>query len=110
MAIDQVTARSLELVANLSERSRDTLLGVLDRTGTPMGKRVLRMAILQPATDEETIRARLEAVDELTTNEGTFTAIQTCEQLLGRATIRFRANSPTCLSVQPSNPSSTWTT
>ncbi|KAI9022484.1 muts domain V-domain-containing protein [Hyaloraphidium curvatum] len=50
LMIDQVTARSLELVTNLLDpQSRHTLLGTLDKTQTPMGRRLLRMTILQPA-------------------------------------------------------------
>jgi DNA mismatch repair protein MSH4 len=79
MVIDQVTARSLELVQNLEDpRSKDSLLGILDRSQTPMGRRLLRMAILQPSTDETTINTRLDAVDELIANEQTFFSIQTC--------------------------------
>ena len=66
MPIDEMTRRNLELVESL--RGGDvsgTLLGVLDRTQTPMGARLLRQWILSPLTDPVTIDARLDAVGAL---------------------------------------------
>lgn len=76
MLIDQVTARSLELVSNLSTGKGASLLATLDRTRTPMGRRLLRIAILQPCTDEATIKTRLDAVDELLSDEQSFFDVQ----------------------------------
>src|SRR5207244_3099638 len=42
-----------------------TLLGVLDRTLTPMGSRLLRQWLLAPLVDRRKIEARLQAVDAL---------------------------------------------
>ncbi|MGE5101839.1 MAG: DNA mismatch repair protein MutS [Deltaproteobacteria bacterium] len=67
MALDEMTRRNLELVESLrGGGSEGTLLSVLDRTGTPMGARLLRQWILAPLTDGHTVEARLEAVATLT--------------------------------------------
>lgn len=51
MLIDHNTVRQLELVQNLTDpKSKHSLLGILDNTGTPMGARLLRTQILQPLT------------------------------------------------------------
>src|SRR2546429_9338105 len=42
-----------------------TLLGVLDRTMTPMGARLLRAWLLAPLVDPAAITARLDAVEVL---------------------------------------------
>ncbi len=69
MVIDGSTRRNLELVASLRDGGkRGTLLGLLDRTLTPMGARALRQALLQPLLDIDRINARLDAVGELITN------------------------------------------
>jgi DNA mismatch repair protein MutS len=66
MALDEMTRRNLELVESLRGGSIEgTLLSVLDRTGTPMGARLLRQWILAPLTDREAIDARLDAVATL---------------------------------------------
>ncbi|MCR4391265.1 MAG: DNA mismatch repair protein MutS [Candidatus Acetothermia bacterium] len=65
MALDAFTQRSLELIAPLRPEGRLTLLSVLDRTKTPMGRRLLRRWILAPLRDLPAIAARLDAVDAL---------------------------------------------
>ena len=51
MMIDISTIASLELIQNLQDtRSKDCLFGLLNRTLTPMGTRILRSNILQPST------------------------------------------------------------
>ncbi|KAJ8652676.1 hypothetical protein O0I10_011683 [Lichtheimia ornata] len=74
---DVATARNLELVSNIMRRnSKDTLFGVLNHTVTPMGSRLLRTNILQPSTDEALIRRRLDAVQELISQENLLFDIQ----------------------------------
>jgi DNA mismatch repair protein MutS len=69
MALDEMTRRNLELVESLRGGSVEgTLLSVLDRTGTPMGARLLRQWILAPLTDRRAVDARLDAVAMLTTD------------------------------------------
>ncbi len=66
MPLDEMTRRNLELVESLRGGGVDgTLLAVLDRTGTPMGARMLRQWILAPLTDRIVIDARLDAVSNL---------------------------------------------
>ncbi|KAI9321902.1 muts domain V-domain-containing protein [Dichotomocladium elegans] len=77
MRIDLATARNLELVSNMIHRNnKDTLLGALNHTVTPMGARLLRMNILQPSTDANIINRRLDAVQELVRHEGLMFDIQ----------------------------------
>ncbi len=67
MPLDEMTRRNLELVESLraSGDTTGTLLGVLDRTQTPMGARLLRQWILAPLTEVAAITARLDAVAAL---------------------------------------------
>ncbi|KAL9091780.1 MAG: hypothetical protein Q9159_001295 [Coniocarpon cinnabarinum] len=77
MMIDISTIYSLELIQNLHNvKSRDCLFGLLNETQTPMGNRLLRSNILQPLTDADTIAARHDALEELTTKEEMFFAIR----------------------------------
>ena len=63
MPLDEMTRRNLELVESLRGSGVDgTLLSVLDRTGTPMGARLLRQWMLAPLTDRSEIDMRLDAV------------------------------------------------
>jgi DNA mismatch repair protein MutS len=67
MPVDEMTRRNLELVESM--RGGDvagTLLGVLDRTITPMGARLLRQWILAPLVTRQDIDRRLDAVGALT--------------------------------------------
>src|SRR5205085_2669879 len=67
MPLDEMTRRNLELVESLRGGGVEgTLLAVLDRTGTPMGARLLRQWILAPLTSRAAIDARLDAVAALT--------------------------------------------
>ncbi|MBM3900463.1 MAG: DNA mismatch repair protein MutS, partial [Gemmatimonadetes bacterium] len=67
MPLDEMTRRNLELVDSLrtTDDTSGTLLGVLDRTQTPMGARLLRQWILAPLTEVAAITARLDAVQSL---------------------------------------------
>lgn len=77
MMIDLSTIYSLELVQNLQQpKSKDCLFGLLNHTQTPMGSRLLRSNILQPLTDIETIEARYDVLEELTTREEMFFGIR----------------------------------
>ncbi len=70
MRLDAVTVRNLELLeplfpAELSGVKEASLLGVIDRTETGMGGRLLRARLLRPSLDRSEIEARLDAVEEL---------------------------------------------
>ena len=65
IALDAATRRNLELDTHPSGRSEHTLLGVLDRTITPMGARALRRWLHRPLRDRFVLRARYQAIDML---------------------------------------------
>src|SRR3982074_995782 len=66
MPLDEMTRRNLELVESMrGAETSGTLLGVLDRTLTPMGARLLRQWLLAPLVNRADIEARLGAVDGL---------------------------------------------
>src|SRR5207248_6085659 len=61
MVLDAHTQRNLDLLQGSRSGSvQGSLLGVLDRTITPMGARQLRRAITQPLLDLKQLEARLE--------------------------------------------------
>ena len=66
MLLDQNTRRNLELTESLrGDRRKGTLLGLIDKTSTAMGGRLLRSWVEQPLLDEKEINSRLDAVEEL---------------------------------------------
>ena len=62
--IDTASQSNLDLVESRSGKQH-TLVGVLDRTSTPMGARKLRDWILHPLRDLATLTGRLDLVDSL---------------------------------------------
>ena len=75
--LDAMTRRNLEITEPLRpELESATLLGVLDRTVTPMGARALRQWLLAPLTDVDAARRRHEAVGTLALDEGRRTALR----------------------------------
>ena len=66
MVLDAAARRNLDIFEPQAGAARhSTLIGAMDRTETPMGARLLREWIIRPLRAVETIRARLQAVDEL---------------------------------------------
>lgn len=66
LEIDAATWRSLEVTRTIREGRRSgALLGVIDRTVTSVGARLLCDWLRRPLTDVASIDARLDAVDEL---------------------------------------------
>jgi DNA mismatch repair protein MutS len=68
MPLDEMTRRNLELVESMrggADERAGTLVGVLDRTSTPMGARLLREWLLAPLLAVERIDQRLDAVAAL---------------------------------------------
>lgn len=66
MVLDTGTRRNLELIETMREKKKSgSLLGILDKTKTAMGARLLRRYIEQPLIDMEKIKLRLDAVEEL---------------------------------------------
>ncbi len=69
MNIDIYTRKNLELVSTMrTGEKKGTLLWVMDKTKTSMGKRLLRLYIEQPLLEVPEIEARLETVGELVSN------------------------------------------
>lgn len=70
MVLDQFTRRNLELTETIrSRKMQGSVLGVLDRTITAMGARLLRTWISQPLLDLKRLNARLDAVEALAKDE-----------------------------------------
>lgn len=66
LLIDDASRRNLELTQTIiGNRREGSLLSVLDRTGTPMGARLLKQCLLNPLRDKELIERRLESVSFL---------------------------------------------
>ncbi|MBE6786951.1 MAG: DNA mismatch repair protein MutS [Ruminococcaceae bacterium] len=69
MRLDITAARNLELCETMRTKSKKgSLLWVIDKTKTPMGKRLIRNWLLQPLINITTINSRLNAVEELVSN------------------------------------------
>lgn len=69
MLLDAATRRNLELTARARDgKKTGSLLGVLDKTRTAMGARMLRAWIERPLRGEKEINARLDAVGALAQN------------------------------------------
>ncbi len=62
MTLDASARRNLELTETLRGETRGSLLWVLDKTVTPMGKRLLRQWVGQPLLDVAAIEQRQEGV------------------------------------------------
>ncbi len=65
ITIDAATRRNLELEQSLSGQQQHTLAGILDRTATPMGSRMLRRWLNRPLRDISLVRERHAAVEQL---------------------------------------------
>lgn len=80
MNLPLVTRANLELTETLRGREkRGTLLWVLDKTGTAMGKRLLRRWVEQPLLSPDAINGRLDGVEELFKNN--VQRLEICEAL-----------------------------
>ncbi|MFN8057591.1 MAG: DNA mismatch repair protein MutS [Vicinamibacterales bacterium] len=65
LLVDAMTLKHLEVLESSEGTREGSLLGVLDRTQTSMGARLLRTWLLQPLVALERIQDRLDAVEEL---------------------------------------------
>ena len=63
MTLDAATRRNLELTETLRGKVDGSLLGVLDQTVSPMGKRLMRQWVSQPLLNIEQINQRLDGVN-----------------------------------------------
>ncbi len=70
MVLDRASIINLELFSTIREHdAKGSLLHVLDKTGTPMGGRMLKSWLKEPLIDKQQIEERHEAVGELVQNE-----------------------------------------
>jgi len=94
LEIDAATRHSLEITGTIRDNRRDgALLGVIDRTVTAMGARLLADWLANPLTDPETIGKRSSAVEELVADAALADALRErlrevydLERLLARVT------------------------
>lgn len=76
MVLDAATRRNLELFRPLMGTGKGgTLLGLLDRSATAMGGRMLREWLSYPLLDRARIEARLDAVEQLMQDRGAHEAL-----------------------------------
>ena len=69
LLVDDLSRQNLELFKNIRTGTRKaTLLGVIDRTATAMGARLLANWLRYPLVDPEAIRLRHDAVQEVKEN------------------------------------------
>ncbi|HET9132341.1 MAG TPA: DNA mismatch repair protein MutS, partial [Terriglobia bacterium] len=94
LILDSATIRNLELFESPGGGARDTLIGVLNRTQTGMGARLLRAWMMRPSIDAAEIESRYDAVAELTASavsadavRKSFEGIFDMERLLSKITI-----------------------
>nr|HID58234.1 DNA mismatch repair protein MutS [Desulfobacterales bacterium] len=65
MVVDEVTKRNLELFQTIRDGSKQgSLFGIMDRTVTAMGGRLLRRWLQYPLVDKKRTDQRLDAVEE----------------------------------------------
>ncbi len=84
MVLDAHTQRNLELLQGVrGGTAQGSLLGVLDRTITPMGTRQMRRTITQPLLDLSLLDARLASVEELYESPALRSRFTMCLQGLG---------------------------
>jgi len=69
LLVDDISCQNLELVKNIRTGTRQgTLLGIIDRTVTAMGGRLLKRWIRYPLLDIQEIQSRQDAVEEAKEN------------------------------------------
>ncbi|MDH5515137.1 MAG: DNA mismatch repair protein MutS, partial [Gammaproteobacteria bacterium] len=65
LVLDAATRRNLELEHSSTGTEQHTLVGVLDRTATAMGGRLLRRWLHRPLRDHGVLEQRLQCIDSL---------------------------------------------
>ena len=98
LMLDDNTQANLELLRSFDGGRRGSLLGVLEPARTAMGARELRKWILYPLLDEQRIRRRQDAVEELVDDpemrrrlRQALHGVQDLERLSGRIASRSAA-------------------
>ena len=62
VVLDAVSRRNLELTESVTGEADRSLAGLLDRTATPMGSRLLKRWLGRPLRDRETVRRRQQFI------------------------------------------------
>ena len=94
LQMDPATRRNLELDESLAGRPELTLAGVVDRTATAMGARLLRRWLHRPLRDHARLNERYDAVERLRRDAAyaplaaPLTAIGDLERILARVALR----------------------
>ncbi len=94
IAMNAATRRHLELDTRVDGDTKNTLLGVLDATVTPMGGRLLRRWLHRPLRDRRTLGERHQAVATLIDSRAgdelreRFRALGDVERILTRVALR----------------------
>lgn len=94
IAMNAATRRHLELDSRVDGEHRNTVLGVLDSTITPMGGRMLRRWLHRPLRDRDTLAQRHQAVQSLLDTRtdaalrDTFRGLGDVERILTRVALR----------------------
>ncbi|MDE2088720.1 MAG: DNA mismatch repair protein MutS [Gammaproteobacteria bacterium] len=92
--LDAASRRNLELVSHPSGRYEHTLAGVMDRTATSMGSRLLRRWINRPLRDRTLLRQRQHAIATLLdghTHQDLHALLRDCadvERILARVALK----------------------
>ena len=94
IAMNAATRRHLELDTRVDGDTRNTLLGVLDSTVTPMGGRLVRRWLHRPLRDRHVVGERHDAVERLlearadTALREAFRGLGDVERILSRVALR----------------------
>ena len=77
--LDDLSFQNLEIIRNIQTGSRKgTLLGIIDRTVTAMGGRLIKRWLRYPIVNTKEIESRLDAVQEAKNNFHIRTSIREC--------------------------------
>ncbi len=93
IVLDPSTKRNLEISSSNTGSNDGTLFGVLDRTLTPMGGRLLKQWVTNPLNNVRAIIRRLDAVEEFTRSAPLLSAVT---PILGRIGDLERLNTRVC--------------
>ena len=96
--LDRFTARNLELFEPLDPEGK-SLLGVIDRTVTPMGARLLRRWLQMPLKDPKAINERLDIVEHFFRTPDAREDV--CEQLKAIGDLERLVSKVSCERVSP---------
>jgi len=92
--LDATTRRNLEIDINLSGGTEHTLRGLIDKTTTAMGARLLQRWLNRPLRDHDRLRQRYDAIDTLREQErfsdiaSTLRHIADLQRILARIALR----------------------